>query len=942
MDATHEERDSALDTKSAPGIASSVRRTHSSNDTTAIADGVDPTSSPPLTSASRSQSWTTLMRKKSTNMYSGTTTENGDSLDTVTQSPPPARVLSTLASLASPSTYYRPASRLFNSRPSSSAGASNRPSSSSSSASSAPSQSGFKFTPVTSPPAPSDNNLAILPPTPSRTPTPTHTTTATSAAANNNLIPPTSSRQRRKSKNSNPEELEARAQALILNALDRTRSEQSPLLTRKRTLDSQPALSPSPYMFTKNLSPAPSPHPSHTELPAPAAVKPSSSSTGWTSLLSFSSRDKADKDKPSDLSRSSLDLFTSSPSGSGSLRSPKVTKKDKERPTSVPLSPSPQIANALRTTVPIATIIEGVAVDSPLSGGGSNNSSNTGVPLFKSMTMDSTYSESGEQPRGRNKSKRLSGPFNIFRSRSRNNDTPTNGGGHPHRDPSPHIAALQCNASDYESDGDTIGTPGGRRGGRWGKKGKTTKVRNSAFQSAADDGATEGEETEADDDNESSWSSDSDEDDDGDENGGEDDGDNGFDPVTEQNTSANAYPAAEDDMHSLLLLDDDDLDMPDPLGEGVNVVRPEEPMFAKTFMGHTSAPSSPTPKVTVPRPISALPAASPEAAKESKPLPASTSSSTHPSAPPSTPAEVAARTPRRKKTLKPSHITNDPLPLAVSRPVFARDRCTVVVTHGDPRGAATSGRREPKRYVVFSDLSEESKWAVEWGIGTVLRDGDEMILVTVQETDSKLDPVEGAPAGDRLQKLRNQQERQALASLLVRQATSLLQRTKLNITVTCQALHAKNARRLFLDVIDLVEPTMVIVGSRGLSHVKGILLGSTSHYLIQKSSAPVMVARRRLKRPKSAKKSHTAAQALELMRTKQRVALADAAIEKVSSGKGSGGMGVQLEDLKKDDERAEKEWPRVPGEDESEDSDQGEGEVSGDVTPLEEKVAGEV
>jgi len=187
-------------------------------------------------------------------------------------------------------------------------------------------------------------------------------------------------------------------------------------------------------------------------------------------------------------------------------------------------------------------------------------------------------------------------------------------------------------------------------------------------------------------------------------------------------------------------------------------------------------------------------------------------------------------------------------------------------------------------------------------------------LVTVQETESKLDPVEGALAADRLQKHRNQQERQALASLLVRQATSLLQRTKLNITVTCQALHAKNARRLFLDVIDLVEPTMVIVGSRGLNRVKGILLGSTSHYLIQKSSVPVMVARRRLKRPKSAKKSHTAAEAVSLMRSKQRVALADAAIEKTSSGKGSGGMGVVKEVLQDEDERAEREWPTVPGE----------------------------
>lgn len=43
------------------------------------------------------------------------------------------------------------------------------------------------------------------------------------------------------------------------------------------------------------------------------------------------------------------------------------------------------------------------------------------------------------------------------------------------------------------------------------------------------------------------------------------------------------------------------------------------------------------------------------------------------------------------------------------------------------------------------------------------------------------------------------------------------------------------------------ETTVVIVGSRGLTKIKGILLGSVSYYLVQKSSVPVMVARRRLR-----------------------------------------------------------------------------------------------
>lgn len=48
---------------------------------------------------------------------------------------------------------------------------------------------------------------------------------------------------------------------------------------------------------------------------------------------------------------------------------------------------------------------------------------------------------------------------------------------------------------------------------------------------------------------------------------------------------------------------------------------------------------------------------------------------------------------------------------------------------------------------------------------------------------------------------------------------------------------------------------MVIVGSRGLTKLKGMLLGSVSYYLVQKSSVPVMVARRRLQSQVKQRKS---------------------------------------------------------------------------------------
>ncbi|KAJ8588745.1 hypothetical protein M405DRAFT_819230, partial [Rhizopogon salebrosus TDB-379] len=120
------------------------------------------------------------------------------------------------------------------------------------------------------------------------------------------------------------------------------------------------------------------------------------------------------------------------------------------------------------------------------------------------------------------------------------------------------------------------------------------------------------------------------------------------------------------------------------------------------------------------------------------------------------------------------------------------------------------------------DPSEESRYAVEWGIGTVIRGDDHLLIVTVVANEAKVDPTIPNLA-DRTTRLHSQQENQGLAYILVRQVISLLQRTRLNVTVSCQA-SAYN------------EPTMLIIGSRVLAKSRGdILLGSTSHYLIQVS-----------------------------------------------------------------------------------------------------------
>jgi hypothetical protein len=153
-----------------------------------------------------------------------------------------------------------------------------------------------------------------------------------------------------------------------------------------------------------------------------------------------------------------------------------------------------------------------------------------------------------------------------------------------------------------------------------------------------------------------------------------------FDTVTERNTETNALIAPTEGDSACLEECDLDAD-PDPTGEGVNVVVPPEPYFPSTL--NTSSSSL-----------------------------------------------RGKKNPRRRKSTK-----HEPLQLRTSRLAFARDRCTITITQGDPE-SKLDGRKQ-RKYVVASDLSDESRYAVEWGIGTVLRDGDEMMIVTIMENESR-------------------------------------------------------------------------------------------------------------------------------------------------------------------------------------------------------------
>ncbi|KAL2019894.1 hypothetical protein VTK56DRAFT_9069 [Thermocarpiscus australiensis] len=221
---------------------------------------------------------------------------------------------------------------------------------------------------------------------------------------------------------------------------------------------------------------------------------------------------------------------------------------------------------------------------------------------------------------------------------------------------------------------------------------------------------------------------------------------------------------------------------------------------------------------------------------------------------------------------------------------------------------AEEEHRLPRKYLVATDLSDESTHALEWAVGTVLRDGDTLLAIycvdeetgtgiaasgdgaggggggsgavpdepkAMREQAAAINAVAASrtpvtPSGTNLpllgaaqassdsssvspgpsgrERSKAEEERCRAVREISERVTKLLRKTRLQVRVIVEVLHCKNPKHLITEVIDLVNPTLVILGSRGRSALKGVILGSFSNYLVTKSSVPVMVARKRLRK----------------------------------------------------------------------------------------------
>ncbi|KAF1812155.1 adenine nucleotide alpha hydrolases-like protein [Eremomyces bilateralis CBS 781.70] len=218
---------------------------------------------------------------------------------------------------------------------------------------------------------------------------------------------------------------------------------------------------------------------------------------------------------------------------------------------------------------------------------------------------------------------------------------------------------------------------------------------------------------------------------------------------------------------------------------------------------------------------------------------------------------------------------------------------------------AQQGLRRQRVYLVATDLSDEAEYALEWTIGTVLRDGDTLLAVYAMDeeaigatTDASHEKTEGNGSSDPTSLLRTlsndaagptglihgthpltaanlsplatvtnadgtktmdkaERERWHAVMEVSDRCIKLIRGTRLQARILVEVFHCKNPKHMITEVIDYLEPTLVVLGSRGRSALKGVLLGSFSNYLVTKSSVPVMVARKKLRKHPKYKRTNT-------------------------------------------------------------------------------------
>ncbi|TPX33124.1 hypothetical protein SmJEL517_g03955 [Synchytrium microbalum] len=140
-----------------------------------------------------------------------------------------------------------------------------------------------------------------------------------------------------------------------------------------------------------------------------------------------------------------------------------------------------------------------------------------------------------------------------------------------------------------------------------------------------------------------------------------------------------------------------------------------------------------------------------------------------------------------------------------------------------------------RKILVGVDESEHGIGALKFAINEVARDNDDIILVNARGPGGLLMNADAKKEHDDKEVLEGKVKLGGILNDLIAASGK-----KLGGVVNVEV---GDSRSVLMSAVDTFKPTIAVVGARGISGVKALLLGSTSTFLIHNSEVPVIVVR---------------------------------------------------------------------------------------------------
>ncbi|KAG1149168.1 hypothetical protein G6F37_002998 [Rhizopus arrhizus] len=143
--------------------------------------------------------------------------------------------------------------------------------------------------------------------------------------------------------------------------------------------------------------------------------------------------------------------------------------------------------------------------------------------------------------------------------------------------------------------------------------------------------------------------------------------------------------------------------------------------------------------------------------------------------------------------------------------------------------------RRSRTFMVATDLANYSEYALNWTTDTMMEDGDELIVLRVVTLEMNNKKRDG------LLQLEEKESRKK-ANELMEKIIENSHTSDKKISVAIEFVIGK-VQETIQSTISMYQPSLLIVGTRGLSEIRGMFLGSISKYCLQHSPVPVTVVR---------------------------------------------------------------------------------------------------